>query len=212
MIATEIEICYNENQVLSATASSEDINKINSSIIDSVRFEFVKKRILPFKGNKDDNQILHTLDTLLISNQTPIKEMFKSDQDLIDDILNVKNSKHFYHLKYLAAQHLSSVLKIRFVLQPFSFLFLLQGDKKYHIIWETLNSEEATYIWHFEKTMDALRNGLSEIEGVLNEIRNSGKQDYLNKDHPNFSRIKHDYSGDKQGFTVWKGGLEERLA
>lgn len=209
LIATEIEIRYNENQILSATASSEDINKINSGIIDSVRFEFVKKKILPFKRHNDESPILHTSDTLL--DQPSLKGMFKSDKDLIDDILSVKDSKHYHHLKFLAAQHLSSVLKIRFVLQPFSFLFLLQGENKYHIVWETLNSEEATYVWHFEKNMDALRNGLSKIEEVLNEIKNTGKQDYLNKDHPNFSRIMHDYSGAKQGFTVWKVFLEERL-
>jgi superfamily II DNA or RNA helicase len=209
LIATEIEIRYNENQILSATASSEDINKINSGIIDSVRFEFVKKKILLFKGHNDESPILNTSDTLL--DNLSLKAMFKSDKGLIDDILNVKDSKHYHHLKFLAAQHLSSILKIRFVLQPFSFLFLLQGDKKYHIVWETLNSEEATYLWHFEKTMNALRTGLSEIEEVLNEIRNSGKQDYLNKDHPNFSRIMHDYSDVKQGFTVWKGFLEQRL-
>lgn len=209
LIATEIEIRYNENQILSATASSEDINKINSGIIDSVRFEFVKKKILPFKGHNDESPILHTSDTLL--DQPSLKGMFKSDNDLIDDILSVKDSKHYHHLKFLAAQHLSSVLKIRFVLQPFSFLFLLQGEKKYHIVWETLNSEEATYVWHFEKTMDALRNGLSEIEGVLNEIKNTGKQDYLNKDHPNFSRIMHDYSAAQKGFIIWKGFLEQRL-
>ncbi len=137
--------------------------------------------------------------------------IFKSEKDLIDDILSVKNSKHYHHLKYLSAQHLSSVLKIRFVLNPFSFLFLLAGDKKYHVVWETLNSEEATYIWHFEKTMAALRNGLDVIETVLNEIKNTGKQGYLKKDHPNFSRIMHDYSDTKQGFTSWKDLLEERL-
>jgi hypothetical protein len=209
LIACEIEIRYNENQVLSATASSEDINKINSGIIDSVRFELVKKKILPFKGHNDERQILNTSDTLL--DQPSLKGMFKSDKDLIDDILSVKDSKHYHHLKFLAAHHLSSVLKIRFVLQPFSFLFLLQGEKKYHIVWETLNSEEATYVWHFEKTMEALRNGLSEIEGVLNGIKNTGKQDYLNKDHPNFSRIIHDYSAAQKGFVVWKGFLEQRL-
>lgn len=209
LIVTEIEIRYNENQVLSATASSEDINKINSGIIDSVRFEFVKKRILPFKGHYNESSILHTSDTLL--DQPSLKEMFKSDKDLIDDILSVKDSKHYHHLKFLAAQHLSSVLKIRFVLQPFSFLFLLQGDKKYYMVWETLNSEEATYIWQFEKTMDALRNGLKDIEEVLTEMRNTGKQDYLKKDHPNFSRVIHDYSGTKQGFTAWKGILDQRL-
>jgi superfamily II DNA or RNA helicase len=209
LIACEIEIRYNENQILSAIASSEDINKINSSIIDSVRFEFVKKKILPFKGHNGESSILNTSDTL--PDQPLLKGMFKSDKDLIDDILSVKDSKHYHHLKFLAAQHLSSILKIRFVLQPFSFLFLLQGEKKYHIVWETLNSEEATYVWHFEKTMDALRNGLNEIEELLNEIKNTGKQDYLNKDHPNFSRIMHDYSAAQKGFTVWKGFLEQRL-
>jgi len=209
LIVVEIEIRYNEDQVLSATATSDDINKINRGIIDSVRFEFVKKRILPFKTNNDESSMLHTSDTLL--NQPLLKEVFKSDKDLIDDILNVKDSKHYHHLKFLATQHLSSVLKIRFVLQPFSFLFLLQGEKKYHIVWETLDSEEATYVWHFEKTMDALRNGLSEIEEVLNEIKNTGKQDYLNKDHPNFSRIMHDYSTAQKGFIIWKGFLEQRL-
>jgi len=67
-------------------------------------------------------------------------KIFHSEQELMDDILNIKNSKHYHQLKYLSAQHLSSVLKIRSVLNPFSFLFLLAGDKNYHIVWETLTS------------------------------------------------------------------------
>jgi hypothetical protein len=100
------------------------------------------------------------------------------------------------------------------VLTPFSFLFLLDGTKKYHIVWETLYSEEATYIWHFEKSMDALRHGLKEIEITLQEIKATGKPDYIRKEHDNFSRILHDYTdytNAKSGFTVWKGTLEERL-
>ena len=97
------------------------------------------------------------------------------------------------------------------MLTPFSFLFLLDGNKKYHIIWETLNSEEATYIWHFEKSMDALRQGLKEIESILQEIKATGKPDYIRKEDYNFSRVVHDYTDAKSGFTVWKGALEERL-
>ena len=85
LIVTEIEIRYNENQILSATASSEDINKINSGIIDSVRFEFVKKKILPFKGHNDESTILNTSDTLL--DQPSLKGMFKSDKDLMTILL-----------------------------------------------------------------------------------------------------------------------------
>jgi hypothetical protein len=87
----------------------------------------------------------------------------------------------------------------------------LAGDKNYHIVWETLNSEEATYIWHFEKSIDALRKGLNEIEDILNDIKSTSKQEYLKKEHSNFSRIVHDYSDVKKGFVLWKGMLEQLL-
>ena len=211
IITAEIEIRYKGAEIISATATSEDIDKINSGIIDSVRFEFVKKEILGFNRKRQNSPILNTMDNLVAEENNTGIRLFKSEQALIDEMLNIKNSKHYYQLKYLSAQHLSGVLKIRFVLAPFSFLFLLQGDKKYHIVWETLNSEEATYIWHFEKSMEALRQGLKEIEAILNEIKATSKLDYLRKVHDNFSRVMHDYSDIKTGFTVWKGLLEEKL-
>ncbi|MEO6667875.1 MAG: DEAD/DEAH box helicase family protein [Ferruginibacter sp.] len=210
LITVEIEIQYSGTQIISASASSDDVNKINSSIIDSVRFEFVKKEILTFKGKPKDSSIINTLDNLL-SQKKNAEKIFKSDQGLIDDILNIKDSKHYHQIKYLSSHHQSSVLKIRFVINPFSFLFLIAGDKKYHIVWETLNSEEATYLWHFEKSIDALRKGLKEIEVILNEIKATSKLDYLSKEHDNFSRIMHDYADMKSGFVSWKAMLEQKL-
>jgi superfamily II DNA or RNA helicase len=209
IITVDIEIHYTFNEILSTTASSDDIDKINNSIIDSVRFEFVKREIISYEGKVTETNILHTIDNLVLDKNS-IK-LFNTEQDVIDDILSIKNSKHYQQLKYLSAQHLSSVLKIRFILQPFSFLFLLVGEQKYHIVWETLYSEEATYIWHFEKTMDALRNGLKEIEIILNEIKATSKINYLKREHDNFSRVMHDYSDAKSGFVVWKGAVEEKL-
>ena len=211
IIAAQIEICFTDKEIISADACSEDIDKINSSIIDNVRFEFVKKGILTFKGNPESSTVINTLDNLLTKERDAAGKIFKSEQDLIDDILNIKDSKHYYQLKFLSSQHLSAVLKIRFLLKPFSFLFLLPGEKKYHIVWETLNSEEATYIWHLEKSMDALRKGLKEIEIILNDIKATSKLDYLRKEHDNFSRIIHDYADIKSGFTAWKGMLEDKL-
>lgn len=208
LISAQLEIRYNEKEILLATALSEDIDQINNRIIDSVRFEFVKRGVIGYTGKSDT--ALHTIDTLL---QNPVGKgkLFESDQQLVDDILAVKNSKHFHQLKYLSSQHLSQVLKLRFILNPFSFLFLLAGESKYHLVWETLNSEEATYIWHFDKNTEALRLGLKEVDAILKEIKETGKQDYLKKDHVNFSRIMHDYSDDKSGFVSWKGMLEMRL-
>lgn len=209
IITVDIEIHYSAYEIISANATSEDIDKINSGIIDSVRFEFVKREIISFKGKSVDITILNTIDNLITDKNAT--KLFKTEQDIIDDILSVKNSKHYHQLKYLSAQHLSSVLKIRFILQPFSFLFLLVGERQYHIVWETLYREEATYIWHFEKTMDALRSGLKEIEIILNEIKATSKIDYLKKEHDNFSRVMHDYSDAKSGFVAWKGAMEEKL-
>ena len=211
VIAAQVEIRFTDKGIISTDASSEDIDKINSSIIDNVRFEFVKKEMLTFKGNPENSAVINTLDNLLGKDKVVAGKIFKSEQDLIDDILNIKDSKHYYQLKFLSSQHLSAVLKIRFVLKPFSFLFLLPGEKKYHIVWETLNSEEATYIWHFEKSMDALRKGLKEIETILNEIKVTSKLDYLKKEHYNFSRVIHDYTEIKSGFTAWKGMLDDKL-
>lgn len=139
------------------------------------------------------------------------KILFSSDKQVIDDILNIKKSKHSLQLKYLSSVHQASILKLRFVLQPFSFLFLLSGETKYHIVWETLDSEEATYIWHIQKTREALRTAIAEIEIILNEIKQTGRQNFLEKESANFSRIVHDYSEAKKGFITWKSMLEERL-
>jgi len=51
LINVEIAVRYTVTQILSATAKSEDIDSINNSVIESVRFEFVKRQILkPFRG------------------------------------------------------------------------------------------------------------------------------------------------------------------
>ncbi len=209
LISAQLEILYTDKEILSVNAVSEDIDKINSCLIDTVRFEFVKKGFTNY-SSKTKTTALNTIDVILEDNKEA-RKIFKSDQQIVDDILSVKNSRHYHQLKYLSTQHLSQVLKLRFILNPFSFLFLLNGETKYHLVWETLNSEEATYIWHFDKKIEALRIGLKEIDRILKEIKQTGKQDYLKKDHPDFSRVMHNYSDDKSGFVSWKGMLENCL-
>ncbi len=210
LITTDIAIRFSANAVISATAKSDDISCINNTLIESVRFEFVKREIFRTKDGSLVNKT-NTFDSLLGKFHSSAKELFNSEQDLLNDILNVKKCKHYLHLKHLSAKHETSILKLRFVLQPFSFLFLLSGEKKYHIIWETLDSEEATYIWDTERSREALRNTLNQIEEIITGIKKSGRQDYLKQEHPNFSRIWHDYTDPKKGFITWKGILEERL-
>jgi len=139
------------------------------------------------------------------------KNIFSSEAALLDDILDINNSKHYLQLKYLSSKHEASILKLRFVLQPFSFLFLLADEKKYHIIWETLDSEEATYIWHADRTRESLRVALEQIEIVLRDIKKNGRQAFLETESSNFSKVVHDYADAKKGFVAWKGALEQKL-
>jgi hypothetical protein len=102
-------------------------------------------------------------------------------------------------------------MKIRFVLSPFSFVFLLTGKEQFHIVLETLDTEEATYLWHFTKEKQTLKIKLKEIDQQLSIIRNKGRQVFLENQPTNFSRILHDYSDNKKGFIIWKDLFEERI-
>jgi len=111
----------------------------------------------------------------------------------------------------LADRHERSILKIRFVLCPFSFVFLLAGENQFHIILETLDIEEATYLWHIEKDKTQPNPQLKIIDEQLSIIRNKGRQTFLDTKPENFSRILHDYSDTKKGFVIWKDLLEEQI-
>ncbi|MCB0531990.1 MAG: hypothetical protein KDD14_07300 [Saprospiraceae bacterium] len=90
-------------------------------------------------------------------------------------------------------------------------MFLLAGAELYHIILETLDTEEATYIWHIPKDKNTLREALKRIDQDLNIIRQHGRQYFLDTQPSAFSRVLHDYSDGRKGFVVWKDLLEERL-
>ena len=137
--------------------------------------------------------------------------LYESGEQLLEDLLKNKKVIHYRQLWYLAEKHESDILKLRFVLNPFSFVFLLAGDEQYHLAMETLDTREATYVWHIEKDKQELRNQLQVIDRQLNMIRNDGRQAFLESQPLNFSRVLHDYSDEQKGFILWKDLLEERL-
>jgi hypothetical protein len=208
-ITVSIRIKHDKQNVLSYEASSDEVNAINGEIIDSVRFEFVRRDFKKFKGDGIAKSIL-SFDDLKKSNQN-IGALLENEAALLDEILKMETAKHYLQIKYLATKHEASILKLRFILQPFSFIFLIAGEHKYHLIWETLDSEEATYLWHIAKDKEALRAVIKEIETSLNEMKQTGRNSYIKKAPDYFSRIIHDYSDTKKGFVEWKGLLEERV-
>jgi hypothetical protein len=200
------------DEVLSAVAKSPEIDKINKELIDNVKFEFVKATIK--KAALDIDKSLFTFNEYL---DTFGEENFKSntfysdEKELFEDLLKITDTKHYKHLRFLSSKHNHRIMRLRFVHKPFSFIFLLEGDKNYHLIWETLDTKEATYVWHTDKNTNALKNTLRKIEDIINIIKLQGKNAYINTSEDAFRRVYHDYSEIVDGFVKWKGELESIL-
>ena len=205
-VVVEISAEFKNNVLISQLATSGDVEKINREVIESVRFKFVSKNFIGKKYAITTQNNLLDEQQLQLSNQ-----LYESGEELLNDVLKQTHLKHHKQLRYLAEQHRGDILKIRFVLSPFSFVFLLVGDNQYHIVLETLDTEEATYLWHLDKTLALLPSYLKEIEKQLNVIQNQGRQAFLETNPESFSRILHNYSNELKGFIEWKDMLQERL-
>lgn len=201
-----------DNEITSKIARSPAIDKINKELIDNVKFEFVKATKKKLQVEIDKN--LFTMEEYF---ETFGEENFESntfysdEKELFEDLLKITNTKHYKHLRFLSSKHRHQLMKLRFIHKPFSFIFLMEGDRNYHLIWETLDTEEATYVWHLGKNLQALKNGLRKIEDIINVIKVQGKTAYINSTEDTFRRIYHDYSEIVDGFVKWKGELESVL-
>lgn len=207
-VSFDIYVEFENGELVSQLATSIDLQKINQEVIEGVRFKFITNSFLGMKPQTDNN--LMTVDELLKKDNSE-PSLYNDGQTLLDDLLSQKNFKHSKQLRYLAERHERTILKIRFVLSPFSFVFLLAGENQFHIVLETLDTEEATYLWHMEKDKTQLKSQLKTIDEHLSIIRNKGRQTFLDTKPENFSRILHDYSDTQKGFVIWKDLLEERI-
>lgn len=207
-ITIELYAEFENGKLVAQLASSTDLERLNNELVESVRFRFITEGLTYMKPGKGNN--LLTAEELTNMNVSS-PGLYKDGDKLIDELLSRKNYRHSRHIRYLADRHERSILKIRFVLGPFSFVFLLAGEQRYHIILETLDTDEATYIWHLEKNTGLLKAHLREIDDQLSIIRTNGRQAFLERRPDNFSRIMHDYSDARKGFIIWKDLVEERI-
>ncbi|MGN7986052.1 hypothetical protein ACTJKC_01860 [Pedobacter sp. 22226] len=206
-------IDVSDNEVISKVAQSPEIDKINRELIENVRFEVLKDARK--KPNLDTDKNLFTMEEYLEAfTDSKLKSgiFFTDEQDFFENILKVSNNKHYKHLRYLSSKHASGVMKLRFTHNPFSFFFLIQGERNYHIVWETLNTAEATYIWSINKDPDVLKSTLKQLEGIMDIIKSKGRTAYLIIEDDSFNRIFHVYTESAEGFIKWKSEFESVMA
>ncbi len=191
---------------ISINATSIEIGKIDKTFIEEVKFEMVKAA-----GKKEvpgDQQLFTKDEYLETFAGEETGQFFKDDNDFLENLLERSGTKHHNHLRFLSSKHLHVQQKLRFVHKPFSFVFLLKGVDTLHIVWETLDTEEATYIWNFANDED-LKQVLTRTDKTINLIIRNGKNEYISRKEENFNRVFHDYSDLQNGFKNWKAEVEK---
>jgi hypothetical protein len=209
-VAVRLEL--QDDAVRKIEAQSEQIAAINQNLIETVRFQFVKEAVKK-KVKIETEQNVVTMEEFFtaFSDRKVSAAFYDDEKQLAEDLLEIGETKHYNHLRLLAARHAHHVMRLRFVLKPFSFLFLLEGTDHYHIVWETLDTEEATYVWPVEKDIHQLKLALKKVEDILQLVKVQGKAAYLSSPDKRYRRIFHHYKEGTKGFVKWKGELESML-
>lgn len=212
-IKVNVKINIQDHEVNILDISSLEIDKIDSRLIDNIKTQ-VGKSFLRKRNTVESQKVIFTLSEFFetFSEEKIKASAFYSDEtEFLADITNISNSKHAAHLTYLSGKHCFSEMRLRFVYKPFSFIFLLDGLQNYYFVWETLKTQEATYIWSIPKDKYLLDQNLKKIEDTIRLIQDQTKRDYINSAPDEFERIFHDYKDVKNGFANWKSDMVKIL-
>jgi hypothetical protein len=213
-IQFDISIQITNGEIASVESASPDIARIDQTLIESVRLKLVDSLLKNRIDNERDKQ-LFTIEELfdkVIGAQIKASVFYENVSKFLDDLLQISDTKHYKHLRFLSSRHAHLTMKLRFAIRPFSFIFLVEGKNKYHIVWETLNTTEATYIWSEDKDEEKLKTLLERADKTISAIKAQGRKTYINATEDNFRRVYHDYSDLIDGFKKWKTELEMVIA
>ena len=194
-------------------AHSPQIESIDENVLQKIKLDWtrdVTSRRSPLHSSNPltIDQFFETLP----ETDFQFSSLYSNEQEWFNDLISVSQSRHLDQLRYLAQRHLFQLMRLRFVLKPFSFLFLLEGRSRYLLIWETLDTEEATYIWPIEKDTHALKLSMVNLQATLSLIAAQGKQAYQRSSGNQLIRVLHHYKNGIKGFIDWKDELETILS
>lgn len=184
-------------EITSKSARFIPDDPFNFSIIEKVNHYIVRELIL---NGEDPISLVEEKVKLIII----LDDENRNLEGLLDAIGKVKPSKHYHHLRYLSSLHDAGIFRLRMTSKPVSFIFVIKGKRHYFLIWETYETEEATYLWELHD-----HNGLpmeNEIKALVDKIkwlREGHKDEYLDSAPETFKRIIHDYSLPDGGISKW---------
>lgn len=214
-------ISFQEGKAVETYATSSTIKRIDENLIDSIKYARTNMLMRPpFKGNIDKS--LFTSEDIFdqFGEDEQGNVLNQSEEEILRQILEKMNVRNRKQLEFLAGVKQAPGAKLKFTLHPyFGFLFTVEGEKMVHFIWELLNSH-ATYIWSLDKGEDDMRIQYKRVEDAINQVRNSGRDQYKNawrSSHIDqdllFNIIHHEDASSplKEGFVKWRHRLGEIL-
>lgn len=203
----EITVKHLSGKLLEQSAVSSDILKINESIFDLVRDEIVNE--LFFESAVDiatTHEKINALPDVIKS------KGLNNEQEVLNYLFKSSKTKHHNHLRYLSSKHLHEISHISLTGRPLSFIFVIHDSNNNFIIWETYDTDEATYIWKLQSEFENIKK--KEIPAILDRIvwlRKGHKEEYLKSKPTGFKKILHNYNLPGNGFKNWQDQVETFL-
>ncbi len=208
------KIHLQDGELIEANCTSEEIDRIDSSLIEAIR-DIRIKNILQQLSENEEEKNLYTTEELLAELGEKLGAGIEDDHEkLIKKILDLKKIRNKQQLLYLSGK-LHSNKKLRFTIKPqFGFLFQVHGIQHDHFIWE-LPDSNATYIWSVDKSSLSHLEMYELVEKELNIIKIKGRAWYIqntnSSDSISFKRIIHSTNKNIDPFQTWKANLEDLI-
>lgn len=162
------------------TATSPDIDKIKKGFIEKINLNRTYSLIKATRPRSIEKS-LFTIDTIysINNNCDLIGNVFnQTEEDLFEIIIENKDIRNKRELSFLYNEKHATENKLRITNSPnFGFLFLVEGRRKNHFVWELLNSSN-TFIWSIDKKIGPLGFQYNRIEKTINFIMQNSREIY----------------------------------
>lgn len=206
-ISIEAEIEVNPNLTCSClSANSPELEFFLKDGLEKIRTGLLADQ---FFGNEPVNGGFKDVASLteVVEN---LGEKKLNAKTLINKLQERKRAKHALELNYLAERHLEGRMKLHFLKEAMSFLFLVEGINRFHLVLEVYDMAFATYIWHCPRDHQSLEAKIKEVLGDAGMLSSGRRQEYKgSRKGAEFKAINHCYEGDpKRNFEDWKWEFE----
>jgi hypothetical protein len=199
--------CHIHLEAIDSDIISKSAQLLTDDIIDGSLLEKVQNYVIQSKLLENENEI-----SIVDEELKPIIEVITKrpiePEWLLDKLNQLRKSKHYDHLRHLASMQDADAFRLRITGKPVSFIFVIKGMLGYFLVWETYETEEATYLWKLESADQNNRHQeLAKLLETIKWLRDKHKMEYIRSAPANFERIDHDYLVPHLGLESWKGSL-----